>query len=251
VKFLSLFSGIGGMDLGLERAGMACVGQVEINPFARGVLTKHWPGVWRHDDVRTFDVGMLSEQPDVIAGGFPCVDISRMGRGAGIAAPRSGLWREMVRAIRMVPAAHVLVENVVAMLERGMGTVLGDLADIGHDAEWDCLPSHAFGVRQSRTRVFVLAYAGRGVVAQPHERAVLPREVASSPVIEGQPVPNRVRIDQRPSDRVDVARRITACANAVVPQVAEWIGRQILAANRPAESQPSPRIPSAGSAGCK
>lgn len=120
MRYLSLFSGIGGMDLGLDRAGMTCIGQVEIDPYCRAVLAKHWPDVPRHDDVRTYQ----PVDADVIAGGFPCQDVSNAGKRAGVSAARSGLYREMVRCLRMVPRAIGIMENVAALLGRGMGTVL-------------------------------------------------------------------------------------------------------------------------------
>lgn len=158
VKFLSLFTGIGGLDLGLERAGMTCVAQVEIDPFCRRVLEKHWPKVLRFEDVKTVTREMLPDGIEVIAGGFPCQDISNVGKKAGIDGSRSGLWREFLRLICDLRPAYVLVENVAALLERGMGRVLSDLAESGYDAEWDCIPVAAFGAPHCRYRVFILAY---------------------------------------------------------------------------------------------
>jgi DNA (cytosine-5)-methyltransferase 1 len=158
MRFGSLFAGIGGMDLGLERAGMQCAWQVEIDHYARRVLEKHWPSVRRHDDVRTFPpAGDWS--CDLIAGGFPCQDISNAGRRAGIDGERSGLWGEFARIICVLRPRFVLVENVAALLGRGMGRVVGDLAECGYDAEWDCLPAAAFGALHIRNRVFLLAYS--------------------------------------------------------------------------------------------
>src|SRR5690348_12331563 len=101
LTFGSLFAGIGGFDLGFERAGMKCEFQVEIDPFCQKVLAKHWPNVRRHDDVRTFPPTAADEwRVDVICGGFPCQDISYAGRGAGLAGERSGLFFEVVRVVR-------------------------------------------------------------------------------------------------------------------------------------------------------
>ncbi len=99
MKFGSLFAGIGGFDLGLERAGMECRWQVEIDDYATKVLEKHWPDVKRYRDIR--DVNDL-EWVDLICGGFPCQDISYAGKGAGIEGARSGLWSEYARIIRLV-----------------------------------------------------------------------------------------------------------------------------------------------------
>lgn len=157
MRFGSLFSGIGGLDLGLERAGMHCAWQVEIDPYCRRVLAKHWPNVPRWDDVRTFPPAEGDWGCDLIAGGFPCQDISVAGRGAGIDGHRSGLWREFARIVRELRPKYVLVENSPALLGRGIGRVLGDLAERGYDVEWFCLPAAAFGAPHLRWRLFLFA----------------------------------------------------------------------------------------------
>lgn len=162
MTFGSLFAGIGGMDLGLERAGLTCKWQVEIDDYARRVLAKHWPNVRRHDDVRTFPVDDGTDWTvDLIAGGFPCQDISYSGKGVGITGKRSGLWSEFARIVHSLRPSYVLVENVAALRSRGMDTVLGELASCGYDAEWQSLPAAAFGAPHIRDRVFILAYANR------------------------------------------------------------------------------------------
>src|SRR3990167_774279 len=103
LTFGSLFAGIGGFDLGFERAGMRCRWQVEINPFCQRSLARHWPNVGRWDDVRTFPPPPAEDwEVDVICGGFPCQDISNAGHKAGIDGEQSGLWREYVRIIREI-----------------------------------------------------------------------------------------------------------------------------------------------------
>ncbi len=156
--FGSLFSGIGGLDLGLERAGMQCLWQVEIDTYATQVLEHHWPNVARFRDVRTVGADTLIPV-DLICGGFPCQDISHAGKRAGITGERSGLWSEMCRIIRELRPRYVLVENVSALLYRGLDRVLGDLASCGYDAEWQVLSAQAFGAPHLRERVFVVAYA--------------------------------------------------------------------------------------------
>lgn len=159
LTFGSLFAGIGGFDLGLERAGMRCEWQVEIDPYARAVLAKHWPDVRRHEDVRTFPPPEGKWGVDVICGGFPCQDISVAGKGAGLAGARSGLWYEYARIIGELRPRYVIVENVAALLTRGMGTVLGDLSTLGYDAEWHVIPASAVGAPHRRERVWIVAYA--------------------------------------------------------------------------------------------
>ncbi len=157
MRFGSLFSGIGGIDLGLEWAGLECAWQVENDPYAVRVLEKHWPDVKRYGDIREVDFGRV-EPVELLAGGFPCQDVSLVGRGEGIKGARSGLWSEYVRAIRALRPRYVLVENVPGLLSRGMDAVLGELALCGYDAEWQSLPAAAFGAPHLRWRVFLVAY---------------------------------------------------------------------------------------------
>ncbi len=159
LTFGSLFAGIGGIDLGLERAGMRCAWQVEIDDYAQKILAKHWPDVARFRDVR--DCGKHNLTPvDLVAGGFPCQDISAAGKRVGITGERSGLWKEFFRIICELRPRFVLVENVAALLYRGIDTVLADLASCGYDAQWQVLPAAAFGAPHIRERVFIVAYPG-------------------------------------------------------------------------------------------
>ena len=167
ITFGSLFAGIGGLDLGFERAGMSCSWQVEIDGYATRILAKHWPNVRRWDDVKTFPPG--DGEPwrvDVIAGGFPCQDISVAGKGAGLAGERSGLFFEIIRLARLLEPRAIVLENVAALLARGMGAVLGELAQIGFNAEWHCIPAAAVGAPHIRDRVFVVAYSQRDPIRQ-------------------------------------------------------------------------------------
>ena len=154
----SLFAGIGGIDLGFERAGFETVWQVEINEYCRKVLARHFPNAERYDDVRT--VGKHNLRPvDVIAGGFPCQDISNAGNQAGIdEGERSGLWREQHRIISLLRPSFAFMENVAALLGRGMARVIGDLAAIGYDAEWQVIPAKELGALHLRERVWIVAY---------------------------------------------------------------------------------------------
>ena len=157
MRFGELFAGIGGFSLGLERAGMKCAWQVEIDPYARAVLNKHWPDVPKHDDVRTFPPTHTQDfSVDLICGGFPCQDISYAGKGAGLAGARSGLWHEFARIIGEIRPKYVLVENVAALLTRGMGEVLGTLASLGYDAEWHVISASAVGAPHRRERVWII-----------------------------------------------------------------------------------------------
>lgn len=161
--FGSLFAGIGGLDLGLERAGMVCKWQVEIDDYCLKVLEKHWPHVKRYGDVR--ECGRHNLEPvDLICGGFPCQDVSSAGKRKGLKeGTRTGLWYEFARIIRELRPRWVLAENVPGLLSvdsgGGMGTVLRDLAESGYDAVWDCIPAAAFGAPHLRYRVFIVAHA--------------------------------------------------------------------------------------------
>lgn len=279
MNFGSLFSGIGGLDLGFERAGMQCKWQVEIDPYCQKVLAKHWPTVRRHDDVKTFPPEPADDwRVDVICGGFPCQDISNAGHKVGIEGERSGLWSEYKRIVCDLRPAIVVVENVAALLVRGIDRVLGDLAESGYDADWQSIPAAAFGAPHYRERVFVLAFntnrnyvssvgecsesqptpatsrdrSGQGALQEitnttgdrlegSHFANILHRpqsegwasELSGSDPGNGatnwwEIEPNVGRVADGVSNRVD---RLRGCGNAVVPQVAEWIGRRIVAAN--------------------
>jgi len=176
VRVLDLFSGIGGFSLGLERAGMQTVAFCEIDPYCQQVLKKHWPDVPCYDDIRTLTAARLAADGiavDVICGGFPCQDISVAGKGAGIEGERSGLWSEYTRIIGELRPSYVIVENVSALLSRGLDRVLGDLAAVGYDAEWHCIPASAVGAPHIRDRVWIVAYPGgpeRGAVDSARQR---------------------------------------------------------------------------------
>lgn len=247
MTFGSLFSGIGGFDLGFERAGMTCAWQVEIDPFCRQVLAKHWPEVRRHDDVRTFPTeGDWS--CDVICGGFPCQDVSALNyKGKGLKGERSGLWTEMLRIIRVLRPSIAVIENVPALAFRGLDSVLYDLAKSGLDAEWQTVPASLFGAPHDRSRIFILAY--------PNSKRFETDAILGSepPCPKGEEQAERLRrwpgvgkpsnalplrsrwcpdsslcrmVDEFP-DRLD---RYRGLGNAVVPVVAEWIGRRLMMA---------------------
>ena len=246
MNVLSLFSGIGGLDLGLERAGMTIAGQVEIDPWCRKVLAKHWPEVPRHDDVRTA-AGWWGGRhaPDLVAGGFPCQPFSIAGNRRGIADER-WMWPAMAAVIRQLRPRYVVVENVPALLadRDAFGWLLGDLADLGFDAEWSLLSACAVGAPHPRERLLLVAYAngihGQAGLGPGKELGVTGPERRSRPSQPGGPGARSWR------DRVDWAveaacvddrnahgsarRMVEAGGNAVVPQVAEHVGRLIMKA---------------------
>ncbi len=145
------------MDLGLEAAGMECRWQVEIDEYATRVLERHWPDVPRHRNVQ--HVGRHNLEPvDVIAGGFPCQDLSVAGPRAGLFADRSGLWWEFLRVVCELPPRFVLVENVPGLIAGdNADAFLGSLAATGFDAEWESIRACDVGAPHLRERVFVVA----------------------------------------------------------------------------------------------
>lgn len=201
LTFGSLFAGIGGFDLGFERAGFDCRWQVEIDNYATKILEKHWPKVHRQRDIRDCNATNL-ERVDCIIGGFPCQDISYAGRGAGLAGERSGLFFEAVRLVRELQPRAVVLENVAALLTRGMDRVLGTLAEIGYDAEWHCIPAAAVGAPHIRDRAFVVATISDAFIqrtwnesgaiggqGRQHPRAFQPEALRRQ---DGQALPKRV-----------------------------------------------------------
>ncbi|TAJ99771.1 DNA (cytosine-5-)-methyltransferase [bacterium] len=158
MTFGSLFAGIGGIDLGLERAGLECRWQIETDPFCRSILEKHWPGVPKYGDITTIDAAEL-EPVDLIAGGYPCQPFSQAGKRAGESDHRH-LWPHFQRILCILRPRFALLENVPGHLSLGFGGVLGDLAGLGYDAEWTCLRASDFGASHLRKRVFVVAYRG-------------------------------------------------------------------------------------------
>lgn len=237
LRVLDLFSGIGGFSLGLERTGgFKTVAFCEIEPFCQKVLAKHWPEVPVHPDVTTMQ--FIEGQADVITAGFPCQDISSAGSGAGLSGERSGLFREVVRAIRMVRPKVALLENVADLLDRGMGEVCRELAEIGYDAEWDCIPTTAIGAPHVRDRIWISAHpneihgkAGLGVlsIGEKEIQAEHNRNSLGVWLEASRPAPG---VDDGLPEELDQRQRTEALGNTVVPQIPELIGRAILASNK-------------------
>ena len=173
----SLFSGIGGLDLGLERAGMKVIWQSEINPYANQVLAKHWPTIPNYGDIKNIDWTQL-ERPDVICGGYPCQPFSQAGHRKGEEDPRH-LWPWVRDAISALRPRYAIMENVRGHLSLGGTTVLADLAAIGYDAEWDIVSAQSVGANHRRDRIFIVAYPNGSNSADGRQRENLPREDSS------------------------------------------------------------------------
>ena len=272
LRVLDLFSGIGGFSLGLERTGgFETVAFCEIEPFPRRVLAKHWPGVPIYEDVRELTADTLARDGigvDVICGGFPCQDISLAGRRQGLDGERSGLWFEYARIIGELRPEFVIVENTPGLLSLGMGDVLGDLAALGYDAEWHCIPACYVGADHIRDRVWIIAnhdarHGGdefrtvepQGKVGKASADALRPglqrrrntRENGddagailpwigltrdAAPLISGEHRLHKPVLGRGIHGLPNRVDRIAALGNAVVPQIPELIGRAILEARQ-------------------
>lgn len=187
---LALFGGAGGGILGGHLLGWRCVCAVECDACAAGVMCArqndgHLPPFPIWDDVRTFDGKPWRGIVDVVSGGFPCQDISVAGKGAGLSGERSGLWAEMARIIGEVRPRFAFVENSPALTNRGLGTVLGDLAEMGYDARWGVLGACDARAPHKRERIWIVATDARhgpkserawGPRGEAGERAAIGRE---------------------------------------------------------------------------
>lgn len=162
LRELSLFAGAGGGILAGMLLGWRTVCAVEIEPFCRGILMARQrdgllPPFPVFEDVRRFDGKPWRGRADVVSGGFPCQDISVAGKGAGIDGERSGLWREFARIIGNVRPRFAFVENSPMLVRRGLARILGDLAALGYDAEWEVLGAADVGACHRRDRLWILA----------------------------------------------------------------------------------------------
>ena len=228
---LALFAGAGGGILGGKLLGWRTVCAVEWEPYPASVLCARqndgllppFP-IW--DDVQTFDGKPWAGIVDVVSGGFPCQDISAAGKGDGLDGERSGMWREMARIVHEVRPKFVFVENSPMLTSRGLGTVLGDLANMGFDAKWGVLGADSAGLSHHRARIWVVAYsrglglergmqsnkerhrvAENGCYSTLHQNKI--QHYLSSPELLGEPHGMACRMD-----------RAKAIGNGQVPRVA-------------------------------
>ena len=153
----SLFSGIGGIELGFERQGFKTKWFVENNPYAKEILKKRFPNTYIYGDITKIDFKSIPKV-DILTGGFPCQDISNAGKRDGIEGSRSSLWKYYLKAIGEIRPKIAFIENVSALLGRGLSEVLCDLASVGYDAEWHCVPASSVGAWHKRDRIFIIAY---------------------------------------------------------------------------------------------
>lgn len=246
IRVLDLFSGIGGFTLGLESTGhFKTLAFCEKDPFCRKVLNKHWQGVPVYDDITN---ARFTESVDMVTAGFPCQDISLAGKGAGLTGERSGLYWHILRTLRMVGRKVLLLENVAGLLVRGLGTVLGSLAEIGYDTGWHCLPAYALGAPHRRDRIWIIAHPECIRLQRRNGQDGLQKEILFEelPALLGR---CQKRTD-RPWNNLPASRicrshdgipnrthRLKALGNAIVPQIPELLGEAIY---RSGVFQPSP-----------
>lgn len=251
----SLFSGIGGIELGLEKTGyFKTAWQCEIDQDAQRVLRKHWPNTHVFSDVSA-----LVDPPtvDVLCGGFPCQDVSVAGAGVGVAGHRSGLYTEFVRLIDTVRPTYAVIENVKMLLSRGLNVILQDLATIGYDAEWTTLRAEWFGAPIRRERVFIVAYPTSLRLEKSASVFAEGRDVCTNESAAVQTSWNGVSINrEKPEEyglllskppvlrmadgvsrwsyvsRKEYIRRITQLGNAVIPDMAFYVGSCIASFDR-------------------
>ena len=217
----SLFSGIGGLDLGLERAGLKVVWQCEADPYCRAVLRKHWPEVPCFGDIRE-----LTDPPrvDVVCGGFPCQPVSLAGLRLAQKDAR-WLWPEFARIVGLVRPRYVVVENVPGLVNKGLSDVLADLTALGYDAGWGIVSAASVGAPHLRERLFVVAYPMCDRLERIFQAGTAQRAVERGSGAWWSVEPDVGRMAHGIPRRMD---RLRALGNAVVPQVAEYIGRLIM-----------------------
>jgi DNA (cytosine-5)-methyltransferase 1 len=256
LKHLDLFSGIGGFGLPSQWVGGIQTTQfVEINAWCRRLLKQNFPGIPTHDDIATFT--SHRGDFDLFTAGFPCQDLSVAGNQKGIQeGTRSGLFFEIVRLIRECGPRYVLLENVPALLSsnggRDMGTVLWELSEVGYDAEWQIVSANALGANHTRERLWIVAYPHSvGYAISEWEKREAVQQWGLVPANdEGEKLrpryqrnelsrsPRSSAIAQSPRRNdglprgVDVAERLKALGNSIVPQCAEIPLRRILEIER-------------------
>lgn len=245
LKVLDLFSGIlvGGFSLGLERTGgFETVAFCEIEEFPRKVLRKHWPDVPIYEDVRELTAERLAADGitvDVITGGFPCQDISIAGSQKGInSETRSGLWSEIIRLSCELRPQYIIVENVANLLSgpndnpgKWFSRILGDLATIRYDAEWENIPAAAVGASHRRERVWLVAYPDKNkhsIYGKSRQGRFTQESHRGDLFNIWEKWRTEPRVDRMVDGVPGSMDRCAALGNAVVPQIPEIIGHAIL-----------------------
>ena len=234
LRILSLFSGAGGFDMGLHAAlpHARTTGLCEIDPYARKVLARAFPGVAQHEDVNTLASGedKPAERPNMIIGGFPCQDLSAANvRAKGLSGERSGLYRKMRDIIEGQNPDWVVFENVPLLRSRGLDVVLMDMQALGYEVTWDSISGASVGAPHQRDRVFVVCH--RPGVKLDWQR---PDREITGHHWQSDPPPLR---DSGTHRQTRIAHTVLA-GNAVIPQVAEHLG-EIIGGSSPGQAEPT------------
>ena len=232
LKLGSLFAGIGGLDLGFERAGFRVCWQVEIDTYARRVLQKNFPMASLYEDVCAFPPLGANVNVDVLAAGFPCQDISLSGKGEGLEGEQSGLFFQVIRVARELRPRGIVLENVSTLCARGLGVVLGELASLGYDAEWHCIPAASVGALHIRDRVFVIGVLSDSDSERKQSREAKWKDAENAWKSSGREEFGFWDIEPRLGRVADgVPNRIhrnRCLGNSVVPQVAELVAQRTI-----------------------
>lgn len=232
MKHGSLFNGIGGFQLAASWMGWENVFSCEIDEWCNKVTKQHFQNCIQHGDIKQTDFTIYRGNIDFLSGGFPCQDISVSGLGAGIDGVKSGLWSEFRRAANEINPKNILIENSPNLTKKGFEKVLVDLAEIGYDAEWECLSASDFGFDHIRSRIWILAYPTsqrrRGILHM-LKRSLVEKNRETNPLDTSRhPF---LRFEERNSEpsvfgmadglpkRLDVVKRLGGAGNAVVPYI--------------------------------
>lgn len=258
LKVLDLFSGIGGFSLGLERAGMETVAFCEQDEHCQRVLKKHWPKVPIFEDIKNLKAKHLPSDIFLVAGGFPCQDVSVAGNKKGFKdelgqKTRSGLWEEFKRIIKEAEPRYAIIENVANLRNLGLNQVIKDLWSIGYACEWHIISARSIGACHLRERIWIIAYSdstnlrkqprrGSGETSNPD----MPRlwkpfasekessrwwAKATTSLRDWWKVESAIcRVDDGLPRGLDKGRkeRVKQLGNTVLPQIPELIGRAIM-----------------------
>lgn len=238
----SLFTGIGGFDLGAQMSGIPTLWNCEVDPRKRQILARHFPETHQYEDIT--QMPQCIPYVDIISGGFPCQNIScantskknkdQYGNIKGIRGERSALWNHYARIIDGVKPRYIIFENSPLLTRRGLEYVISDLSALGYDLEWQVLSAAAFGYNHLRKRLYGIAYTA-GIGRQDYTSIF--RELSQTiSARQTRPYPlstnlqrfgrnsdfSRVRVDDGLPKRVD-AKRIEDCGNAVIPSIAHYL----------------------------
>lgn len=238
----SLFSGIGGFDVGADRAGIKTLWNCEFEDYQSQILKKIHEHAKQYRDIREANI---TRYVDIISGGFPCQDISVAGKMEGIGGGRSGLWSEMFRVVRDLRPKYVIIENSPALLILGFEKVLCDLYSIGYDAEWQVISNLSFGYPTLRKRVYIIAYSNeigsQGDICEHRTFKSVFKKWSSNPS-DGYSLSKRIH--EMPASTTvrngdgfrHWTHRVGSCGNAVNPTVAHYLFDCILKHNERREA---------------